>query len=282
MASQAAALPRLGTILLAQVRYQAVLVLRTPRAFVLALVVPAIMLALETQVRHSFTHVSSATVASQVAGLSVFGTLSVAYFTYAAGLIAAREEGVLRRWHAAPLPSSAYFTGRIIAFVLLADASGLIVLLVGVTLANLHLTAGELVGMLAAETLGSLAVAAAATAITPLITSVDAATPVLTLTYFPLLLFSGSFSALPGLPHWLNTAMTYLPVQPVVHAITQTLKHSGGSGLMSLHDLVVLATWAVGGLLISARYFRWSPSRPAHARRTHTEMASSGTQEALR
>ena len=33
-------------------------------------------------------------------------------------------------------------------------------------------------------------------------------------------------------------------------------------------DLAVLAGWAVTGLAVSARFFRWDPVRPAHARRT--------------
>ncbi len=106
--------------------------------------------------------------------------------------------GVLRRWRATPLPSWGYFAGRIVATVLLADAAALILVLVGVAMAGLHLTAGAVGGLLLAGSLGALALAAAGTAITPLLTSAQGANPLLTLTYLPLIIFSGGFGGLSG------------------------------------------------------------------------------------
>ena len=66
-----------------------------------------------------------------------------------------------------------------------------------------------------------------------------------------------------GLPHWLNTLMSYLPAQPMIDGVTRALESGAG---MSGRDLVVLAAWAVGCLLLSVRFFRWDPTRPRHAR----------------
>ncbi|HEY7881035.1 MAG TPA: ABC transporter permease [Streptosporangiaceae bacterium] len=206
--------------------------------------------------------------AARVAGLVVLGAMSVAYLSHASSLVVAREDGVLRRWRATPLPSWGYFAGRIIATVLLADAAGLILVLVGVAMAGLHLTAGAIGGLLLAGSLGALALAAAGTAVTPLLTSAQGANPLLTLTYLPLIIFSGGFGGLSGLPDWLNTAMSYLPAQPMIDAVTRALQSSAGQpgpGL-SGRDLAVLAAWALGGLLVSVRFFRWDPHRPRHAR----------------
>ena len=197
------------------------------------------------------------------AGLVVLGAMSVAYLSHASGLVVAREDGVLRRWRATPLPSWGYFAGRIVATVLLADAAALILVLVGVAMAGLHLTAGAIGGLLLAGSLGALALAAAGTAVTPLLTSAQGANPLLTLTYLPLIIFSGGFGGLSGLPHWLNTLMSYLPAQPMIDAVTQALQPSAG---WSGRDLAVLGAWALGGLLLSVRFFRWDPHRPRHAR----------------
>jgi hypothetical protein len=70
------------------------------------------------------------------------------------------------------------------------------------------------------------------------------------------------------LPHWLNTAMSYLPAQPMIDAVTRALQSSPGQpgpGL-SGRDLAVLAAWALGGLLVSVRFFQCDPHRPRHAR----------------
>lgn len=85
-------------------------------------------------------------------------------------------------------------------------------------------------------------------------------------------MLGGAFGAITSLPHWVNTAMTYLPVHPAIDAASSALQHgtllvwppsaAGTSG----RDLAVLAGWVVGGLLVSFRYFAWDPHRPGHAR----------------
>jgi ABC-2 type transport system permease protein len=267
--SAAPRLPGPVRVTAGQVRYQLTLLMRTPRALLAGLLLPGALLALQLgKVQHLGSHAATeALLAARVSGLIVLGTMSIAYLTHASGLVTAREQGVLRRWRATPLPSWGYFAGRIIATVLVAEAAGLILLLVGVAMAGLHLTAGAIIGLLIAGTLGALALAAAGTAITPLITSAQGANPLLTLTYIPLIIFSGGFGGVSGLPSWLNTVMSYLPAQPMIDAATRALAGTGGGvHLMTGHDLAVLAGWAVGGLLVSMRFFQWDPHRAAHAR----------------
>src|SRR5690349_397823 len=137
-----------------------------------------------------------------------------------------------------------------------------------VAMAGLYLTAAGVVSLLVAATVGSLALAAAGTAITRLIPSAQGANQLLALTYLPLIIFSGGFGGLSGLPHWLNTLMSYLPAQPMIDAVTRALELGNGQPGLSLpgRDLAVLAAWAVGCLLLSVRFFRWDPAPPRHAR----------------
>jgi ABC-2 type transport system permease protein len=181
----------------------------------------------------------------------------------------AREDGVLRRWRATPLPAWGYFAGRIAAAVLITDGAALILVLVGVAMAGLHLTGAGIAWLLVAGTAGGLALAAAGTAITRVIPSAQGANQLLALTYIPLIIFSGGFGGLSGLPHWLNTLMSYLPAQPMIDAVTRALEPGAGQSGPALpgRDLAVLAAWAAGGLLLSARFFQWDPHRPRHARR---------------
>jgi ABC-2 type transport system permease protein len=260
-------LPATGTVLLNQVRYQLTLLARAPRALVLALVLPAVMLSLEViEGTRQGQAQAAAQVNAEVSGLIVFGTLSIAYVTYASGLVAAREEGILRRWHMTPLPAWGYFAGRIIASVLLADAAGGVLLIIGVAIAHLHLNGAAVISLFVADTIGALTLAAAGTAVTSFVTSVASANPVLVFTYVPLLIFSGAFGDMP-LPHWVTDATSYLPVQPVIHSVTRALSQSnGGFALISGRDLAVLAGWAAGCLVLSVRFFRWDPHRPRHGR----------------
>jgi len=252
-----------------QVRYQLTLLMRTPRTLMAGLILPGALLALQLgRVQHIGHGAAADVLAARVAGLVVLGAMSVAYLTHASSLIVAREDGILRRWRATPLPTWGYFAGRIAAAVLIADAAALILVLVGAAMAGLHLTGAGIASLLVASTAGSLALAAAGTAITRLIPSAQGANQLLALTYIPLIIFSGGFGGLSGLPHWLNTLMSYLPAQPMINAVTRALETGTGQSGFALpgRDLVVLAAWAVGCLLLSVRFFQWDPHRPRHAR----------------
>jgi len=265
----ASTLPGLVPVIGGQLRYQLTLLMRTPRTLMAGLILPGALLALQLgRVQHIGPGAAADLLAARVAGLVVLGAMSVAYLTHASSLIVAREDGILRRWRATPLPGWGYFAGRIAAAVLIADVAALILVLVGVAMAGLHLTAAGIVSLLVAATVGSLALAAAGTAITRLIPSAQGANQLLALTYIPLIIFSGGFGGLSGLPHWLNTLMSYLPAQPMIDAVTRALEMGTGQPELSLpgRDLAVLAAWAVGCLLLSVRFFRWDPTRPRHAR----------------
>jgi ABC-2 type transport system permease protein len=265
----ASTLPGLVPVIGGQLRYQLTLLMRTPRTLMAGLILPGALLALQLgRVQHIGQGAAADLLAARVAGLVVLGAMSVAYLTHASSLIVAREDGILRRWRATPLPAWGYFAGRIAAAVLIADVAALILVLVGVAMAGLHLTAAGIVSLLVAATAGSLALAAAGTAITRLIPSAQGANQLLALTYIPLIIFSGGFGGLSGLPQWLNTLMSYLPAQPMIDAVTRALEMGTGQSGLSLpgRDLAVLAAWAVGCLLLSVRFFRWDPTRPRHAR----------------
>jgi ABC-2 type transport system permease protein len=245
---------------MSQLRYHLTLIMRNPRAVIAGLVMPALFLALENSHKQ---HPTTVKVDGAVAGLVVFGLLNLAYLVYATGIVVAREDGVLRRWYASPLPRWQYFTARVVAAALMADAAALILLLVGASMAGLHLTAAAIGSLLLVCTIGAIALAAVGTAVTPLLPPGQGMYSLLAITYLPLLIFSGGFGQSSNLPSWLTTLMTYLPIQPIVSAVTNALEHPG---FIPGRDLLVLTAWAVGGLILSMRFFRWDPTRPAHAR----------------
>jgi ABC-2 type transport system permease protein len=256
-------LPGLAGVLTAQVRYQLTMLMRNPRALLAGLVLPGMLLALERgKAQHTIT---MATAAPRIAGLVAFSAAAIAFFTHASTLVIAREDGVLRRWHAAPLPTWAYFTGKMTATVLATVVSELVLILVAIAMTGLHLPGQAVPGLLAAGALGALALAAAGTVITAIIPSAQSAQPVLMLIYLPLILLSGAFGTIADLPSAVTTTMTYLPVQPLIDAVTRVLEHGGGAPA-SARDLAVLAGWAAGCLLVSLWSFKWDPHQPAHAR----------------
>ncbi len=259
-------LPGVWRVLARQVGYQLRLLARNPRAIWLSVLVPGLLLALRAGRPSHMTRAQDMAVAAAVGGCAMFGILTTSYITQASGLVSARQDAVLRRWRASPLPTGGYFAARIAATALVADTSGMIVVAVGIVLTHLTVTVGAALSLLAVFTLASLTWAAVGTAASIAVPAPDAAFPVLGLTCLPLLALSGTFGAIGGLPSWLTTLLRYLPAQPVIDAITQVLRHtSGGLTPVPSRDVAVLIVWAVAGLLASVRFFRWDPRRPSHA-----------------
>lgn len=250
-------LPAPGLLLLAQIRYQARLLLGNGRTVTTCMGLPILMLIAGT----SHGHVS----ASNVAGRAAFGLTLAAWNVHGIRLVTAREAGILKRWWASPLPRWCYFTGRILATVAVGVLAGAVTVAVAVCLYHTHLTAEAALGVLVAFVLGAAAWAAAATAATSLIPTVDAAAPIFILIYFPVIIVSGVLGSISE-PQWLSTLATYLPAKPLAEAATSALHHANGAPLLPGHDLLTLAIWAAAGLAAAIVTFRWEPHRPGAKR----------------
>ena len=252
-------LPPVGTVLLTQIRYQLRLLLRTPRAVVAGLLLPSLLLIV--------SHAGHGAVApDQLAGLAVLGVTITAWSTNGISLVTAREAGVLKRWRATPMPPWCYFVARLVATVIVGTLAGAVTMALGMLLYHTHLSGPIALGALVSLALGALAWSTAAMAVTGLIPNVASAWPVLMVIYLPVVLISGTFGGIDGEPHWLTTLASYLPAQPVIDATTRALRYPAGQSLFSVHDVLVLACWTVGGLVAARFLFRWQPTRRVAAR----------------
>lgn len=208
-----------------------------------------------------------------VAGWAVFGLTITAWTSYGVRLVAAREAGILKRWRATPLPRWCYFAGAITATTLVAVLAGAVTIGAALALYGRHfddgpavdLTVGGSLAVLVALTVAAFAWAATATAVTGLIPTVEAAFPILILSYFPLVIISGVMFSITE-PHWLSTLASYLPAQPLIDAVTRAVRPAAHASFLDARDMIVLACWAAGGLAAAIGLFRWQPHRPTQRR----------------
>jgi ABC-2 type transport system permease protein len=245
-------LPGTWPTLAGQVRYQLLLLGRNPNALVAGVLLPVLLLSLTA------TGGGRVPVAA-LAGRVVLGVTLIAYLTHAVGLVTAREAGVLKRWRATPLPRWAYLAGRLGATLVMALASGAVTVLVGMLGYHARVGPGAALGLLVALGFGALAWAAVGTAVSAFIPTAAAAQPLLSLSYFPVMLLSGVLGTVGGAPGWLTSLIGWLPGQPTIDAVSHALAATGGSPSVPVRDLAVLAAWAAGGLLAALRLFRWAP-----------------------
>jgi len=257
-------LPASATLLAAQIGYQSRLLLAGGGSLVMGFGLPIILLVASDHGNGSHPN---------VAGYAVFGLTLIVWTGYGIRIVIDREAGILKRWRATPLPRWCYFTGRVLSSAAVGVLSSAVTIAAAVLFYGTHfhavpgeyLTATGAVAMLVALVLGALAWAATATAISSIIPTVDAAIPILMLTYFPVIIISGVLGNLSE-PHWLSTLATYLPAQPLIDALGHAVRHDPGNHILPARDMIVLAAWAAGGLVAAVALFRWEPHRPTKRR----------------
>jgi ABC-2 type transport system permease protein len=206
-----------------------------------------------------------------VAGLAMFGVLSTAYMTHTTGLVAARQAGVLKRWRMTPLPRWCFFAGRVGATVLVAGVGGAVTVLAGGLFHAVHLMGASLPAVGLALLSGAGTWASVGTAASVWIPSVEAAWPLLAITYLPVVVLSGGLGSVSGAPAWLHELVRYLPAQPVLDSTGRALR---GLAPFTAHDLVVELVWAAGALLVVQHWFSWVPRSSAANRAAPRQISS--------
>lgn len=262
--TKAVRLPGAAKLLITQIRYQVRLLVSSGRAIAVGVGLPVILLVAS----------KGKDTRPDVAGYAVFGLTITAWSTYGVRLVATREDGVLKRWRATPLPRWCYFLGRILATALVAVLAGAVTVAAALVFYGSHfgdgpdtqLTVTAAFAIVAVLLLGAFAWAAAATALTSAIPTVEAAFPTLIFIYFPVIIVSGVLFTNLSEPHWLSTLATYLPAQPLIDAVTHAVRHAAGAPFLPVRDVIVLACWAIGGMLGAIVLFRWEPHRSTQRR----------------
>jgi ABC-2 type transport system permease protein len=255
-AAAARRMPNPAALLIAQVQYQFRLIFATPGPLVIGMVLPVVLM-FTASIRHGAAGVP------QVAGYAAFGLTMTAWNIHGVRLVQAREAGILKRWRATPLPRWYYFAGRIVTSALAGALAGAIALLAGVLFYGVHLTVTAAAGVLITLVLAGLAWAACSTAMARVVPVAEAATAIYILVYFPVMIISGVFGSISDEPHWLATLASYLPAQPMIDAMTRSIRHVPAAPFLPARDIIVLAVWIIAGTLIAVAVFRWEPHRPA-------------------
>jgi ABC-2 type transport system permease protein len=249
-------------LVLGQIGYQSVLLVRSPAGAFFAVVVP-LMILVALQFLHGQQTIEGVRSAQFfTAAMAAFAVMNVGYITTITGTVIARDEGILKRLRGTPLPPVAYIAGRIGAAALMTAGSVTVVILVGFVIYGISLD-GSLIGVTAVTVLvGILCFTTVGLAATVVVASTDVALPIAYGTLLPLCFISDVFIPSGGGPGWLTTAASILPVKHLADALESAFATPPGNATLNGGDLVVLAAWAAGAFIVSMLFFRWEP-RPS-------------------
>jgi ABC-2 type transport system permease protein len=243
-------------LVLHQVKYEQLSFWRNPQSAVFTFVFPVVFV---TIMGALFGHTGKSSYFGGLSALQYYVptiaalcVLGSCYGQLAVGLAARRQNGILKRIRATPLPAWGYFTGLLAHCVLVSLAD--IVLIVGV---------GRLYGVpfpsqwpaiALTLVLGAASFCALGVAVASVIRNAEAAPAVTQLVLFPLLFLSGTY--MPISSSLLNRVTGWLPIRPFNEALTGPLSRHAGP---DWRHLAVLAAWGAIGAIVAIRRFRWDP-----------------------
>ncbi len=244
-----------------QVRYVNKAFWRNPASAFFTFAFPLMFLVIFTALLgHGTVHLGSHTVhlsTYYVAAMAAFAVISACYNNLAITVTFQREAGILKRTNGTPLPAAAFLGARVL------HALAVSVLLVVLTVAFGRLvysadvpTGVTLLRFLVMLVVGSTSFSALAFAISAVIPNADASAAIVNASIMPLLFLSGIFIPFGNsAPTWIVWVARIFPVRHFA-----TGMQSGFLGTpFSWTDVLIVAAWGLGGLLLAIRHFSWEP-----------------------
>lgn len=247
-----------------QFRYEQRIFWRNPAAVFFTVMLPLLFLLIFASIFGNDTisernNLSTSTY--YVPGIMTLAVVSATMVSLAIGLTEARESGRLKRIRSTPLPTWAYVAGRVGNSLVTALLMAVIVTVVGHFLYDVQIPAATIPALLVSLLVGAFAFSCLGFALTALIPSEEAAPPITNFTALPLYFLSGVFIPETEIPDGVLKVASVFPIRPFFEALLTGFDPSTTGAGFELGHLAVVAAWGVGGLLIAARTFSWSPRR---------------------
>jgi ABC-2 type transport system permease protein len=240
-----------AALLWRQFRFERKIFWRNPSAAFFNFVLPLIFLLLIASVFRSDQEELN-TLIPGIAGMAIMATTFTAL---AFNVTFNREQGILKRLRGTPLPASHYFGGLIGSAVANAVVQVLLVVVLGHVLYDVSwprdwfaLTFFTMLGVTAFGALGI--------AFSSFIPNFDAAPAYVNAVFLPLIFISGVFYDTTHLPAVLDAIAQVLPLTHVIDGLKGAIVTGHGVG-DNLEAAAVVAAWAIGGIAVAARRFRW-------------------------
>jgi ABC-2 type transport system permease protein len=185
-----------------------------------------------------------------IAGMSVMATT---FNAFSFNLTFLREEGILKRVRGTPIPTGSYLAGLIGSAVLNAFVSVAVVVVIGNVLYGVDWPR-EPFTLVAFTLLGVVCLAALGIAFSQAIPNMDSAPAYSNAVFLPVIFISGVFYSADDLPPVLSAVAEALPLKHVIDGLAAGI--NGAEADLGVAALVIGA-WAVGGIAVAARFFRW-------------------------
>jgi ABC-2 type transport system permease protein len=189
-----------------------------------------------------------------VPGVAGMGVLATTFTALAFNLTVLRDDGVLKRIRGTPMPAGAYLAGLIGSAALNALLQVALVVAIGNLAYGVDWPEEPLLLVLF-TLLGVVCFAALGIAFSHAIPNEDAAPAYTNAVFLPLIFISGVFYSADELPDALKAIAEALPLKHLIDGLSEAIVGGGGDAAGAA---AVVGTWAVAGVVVAVRFFRWS------------------------
>lgn len=250
--------PSWAGLLLSEVRWATRAALRDPGWVFFAVAMPVGLYAyIASAVPAEGTGAVGAPIGLEIAaGMIAWGAAVTGFVNMPEAVAQARDRGALKRLRGTPLSPVLYLAGRTVSALAISLATGALVLLVGLVAFGLEISWAGLPLAAAMLLLGTMSLAACGFALVSLLPSAKAVTAVGLAVLLPLGFFSDVFMFGGGIPDWMSTVGSLMPLKHMANSVSMALDPAGVT--FSWTAAGVMVAWLVGMGLVAARTFRWS------------------------
>ena len=244
-----------------QIRYVNKAFWRNPASAFFTFAFPLIFLVIFTSLLGHYTvQIGTETVNTStyyVASMACFAAIGACFNNIATSITFQREDGLLKRAHGTPLPAAAYLGARILHAVFVAVILVALTAIFGHFVYDATIPSGlSLLRFAIVVLVGSAAFCALGLALSAAIPNTDAAAPIVNAVILPVEFLSGIFIAFGNTtPSWILWVARVFPVRHF--AVGMQAGFLGTA--FSWNDVLIVAAWGVGGLVLAVRYFSWEP-----------------------
>jgi ABC-2 type transport system permease protein len=246
-----------------QLRYDLLAVWRDPQSRFFTIVLPLIFLVLLTSLFGNHTlHVHGREIKDStyyVPGIATLGIIATSFVNLVITITAQRESGVLKRRRSSPVPAWVLIASRTLTSVILASAMVAVIVAIGRIVYGVHLPSSTLPAFALGVTIGAAAFCCLSFAAASVIRNEDSAQPLIQAIILPLYFISGVLVPRDQLSSTLRDIASVFPVSHLDNALFKAFDPATTGAGIAATDLLVLAVWGAGGLLIALWRFKWSP-----------------------
>jgi ABC-2 type transport system permease protein len=190
-------------------------------------------------------------------GILGYGCANTALAGLAITLVIRREDGILKRLRATPLPPATYMVALLTSTLVVFLAQMALTVALGVLLYDAE-GPQSWAALVPVLLLGAIAFAALGVGLASLIRSAEGASAVVNLVVLPMAFLSGSFGSTGGYPAFLQAVSDVLPLTYLIRLVEAAYVR-GESPVDDLGAVAVVVAWGLVGLLVAVRRFGWEP-----------------------